>query len=62
MDVPEVSLEVMRMLGQVYRDDWSEFDGRALRDQLNELEGMIRREIAGEDVSSHAESLLWFQK
>lgn len=58
-DVPEVSLEAMRALGQAYRDDWSEFDGRTLRDQLNELEDMIRKELAGEDVTRHAESLLW---
>lgn len=35
--VTEQVAEAMRLLGSAYRGDWSDFDGRTLRDELNEL-------------------------
>lgn len=45
-----VSVAAMRALGQMWREDWSEFDGRTLRAQLDDLAPLIEAEHAGEDV------------
>jgi hypothetical protein len=50
-NVPEASLAAMKALGDKWRGDWSDFDGRTLRDQLAELDELIRAEVAGEDVT-----------
>lgn len=49
---PDASLAAMAALGNAWRGDWSEFDGRTLRSQLDDLDPIIRLEAAGEDVSS----------
>jgi hypothetical protein len=49
--VPAASLAAMAALGNAWRGDWSEFDGRTLRSQLDDLDPIIRGEVAGEDVS-----------
>jgi uncharacterized protein with von Willebrand factor type A (vWA) domain len=37
-------------LGQAWRGDWSEFDGRTLRSQLNEITDLLDAERRGEDT------------
>lgn len=39
----------LRLLGQAYRGDWSDFDGRTLRDELNELADALDKALAGEE-------------
>ncbi len=45
------SLGLLTTIGFYYRNDWSDFDGRQLLDELIDVEDVIRRELAGEDVS-----------
>lgn len=45
-----LAVRAMQNLGQMWRGDWSDFDGRTLRDQLNALAPLIEAEHAGEDV------------
>jgi hypothetical protein len=40
--VSEQIAEALRLLGAAYRGDWSNFDGRTLRDQLDELSEYLR--------------------
>ena len=35
--VLEITLREMQAIGQAWRLDWSDFDGRVLRNQLNDL-------------------------
>src|ERR687890_324299 len=44
------ALRCLTDLGEAYREDWSDFDGRTLRDELSELADLIRREERGDDV------------
>lgn len=46
------SLGLLTTVGMYYRNDWSSFDGRQLLDELCEIEAVIRRELAGVDVSA----------
>lgn len=48
--MPERSLECMGLLASAWRGDWSSFDGRTLRAQLEELDMLIRSEVAGVEV------------
>jgi hypothetical protein len=50
--MPEAGLACLAALGTAYRGDWSDMDGRALRSQLNEIDTIIRDEIAGNDVTA----------
>jgi hypothetical protein len=45
------SLGLLAELGIRWRNDWSDFDGRVLRHQLDEIDDIVGREFAGEDVS-----------
>ena len=51
-------LEAMRLLGQAWRGDWSFFDGRSLRSQLEEIAVMFRAAEAGEPTDLAAFLLL----
>ena len=44
------SLEALDALGAFWRADWSGFDGRTLRSQLQDIRGLIVRELNGEQV------------
>ena len=46
--VLEVVIREMRAYGWGWRNDWSQFDGRLLRDQLCALSAWARKAIAGE--------------
>lgn len=48
---PDAGLSCLSALGAAYRGDWSDFDGRSLRAQLDEVDRIIRQEVAGEDVA-----------
>ena len=37
--------DLLTALGQAYRDDWSGFDGRTLRDELDKIAGIIEAEM-----------------
>lgn len=37
----------MEMLGEAWRGDWSDFDGRTLRSQLDQLARLGREALAG---------------
>lgn len=45
------SLACLRALGAAYRGDWSNFDGRTLRDQLDEASAIIAKEARGEKIT-----------
>lgn len=45
------ALAAMSALGGAWRGDWSDCDGRTLRGQLDELDGIIRKASKGESVS-----------
>jgi hypothetical protein len=47
---PDAGLSCLHALGTAYRGDWSDFDGRTLRSQLDEVSRIIRKESQGEDV------------
>jgi hypothetical protein len=46
------SLACLDALGSAYRGDWSEMDGRTLRDQLQEAAVVIAKEARGENVTA----------
>lgn len=50
MNTPDAGLSCLQSLGSAYRGDWSDFDGRSLRAQLDEIDRIIRKETSGEDV------------
>lgn len=54
--VPKVALECLTDLGEAWRSDWSDFDGRTLRDQLYEIEDLVERECRGEDITERAQA------
>lgn len=54
-----LTVAALNALGQTYRNDWSEFDGRSARAEMASLGALIEREHAGEDVA--AEVLAWCQ-
>lgn len=58
MGVPEKSLGAMGALATRWRNDWSDFDGRQLRDELQVLAGLIRKESEGEDVTALVEQFI----
>lgn len=39
---------LLDMIGQYYRLDWSEFDGRSLRSQLKAVKEALRAELQGD--------------
>lgn len=45
------ALDHLTALGGCWRGDWSDFDGRTLRDQLDDLRPIIEAAAAGEDVT-----------
>ena len=47
--VLEIVLREMKAYGRGWRNDWSEFDGRYLRNQLNELALWAVDTLAGEN-------------
>jgi hypothetical protein len=47
---PAEVIRAIEAVGQAWRGDWSDFDGRTLRHQLNELCGLMESALAGEDV------------
>lgn len=67
MATPHVeSLNALNMLlddlGEKYRNNWSNFDGRVLRSELNDITNLSARAIAGENVLEDIYSLrnMWF--
>lgn len=46
--VVEIMGRELGAIGQFYRNDWSDFDGRSLRSQLNELASWGKHAINGE--------------
>lgn len=53
-NIPTKGLECLNDLGEQWRGDWSDFDGRTLRDQLDDIAEIIRRECRGdEDVDDY---------
>jgi hypothetical protein len=44
------TLAALNALGSAWRGDWSEFDGRTLRCQLDEIAALAQKEVCGEDV------------
>lgn len=46
--------QALQLLGTAYRMDWSDFDGRTLRDQLNDLAGYLTGEEKGFDLEAWA--------
>lgn len=56
----EPSLEVfddaLMKLGSAWREDWSEFDGRTLRSQLDGLRRQFRAAVNGRDVRREIQS------
>lgn len=53
---PLASLGLLSELGTMWRNDWSDFDGRTLRTQLDTLETIIAAEARGEDVTDRIET------
>jgi hypothetical protein len=47
----EIVLGAVGALGESWRGDWRDFDGRSLRSQLDELVGLARRALAGEAMT-----------
>lgn len=50
-DVPIEYLEgfaLLTMIGEYYRLDWSDFDGRTLRSQLRKVRDALRAELQGD--------------
>jgi hypothetical protein len=45
------ALDHLTALSLCWRGDWSEFDGRTLRDQVEDVRAIIEAAIAGEDVT-----------
>jgi len=50
------SMKLLRAIAAGYRKDWSEFDGRAAKHQLDAVADLAEREFAGEDVSAEVAS------
>lgn len=48
--VPAATLAAIQVLGECWRGDWSDFDGRLLRAQLDDLTLIARREAEGQGV------------
>ena len=46
------SLELLRIIAHGYRLDWSDFDGRSAKAELNRVADLIQREANGEDVAA----------
>jgi len=45
------SMKLLRAIAAGYRKDWSQFDGRAAKRELDRVADLAEREFAGEDVS-----------
>lgn len=62
MSVHVESIEKMcialETLGQGYRNDWSEVDGRTIRSQLDDASKHISKALNGEDVTEYANYLI----
>lgn len=54
-DKINIAIRELRALGQYYRNDWSGFDGRTLRDQLAEFANFLSAET--EDFTLFTELL-----
>lgn len=52
------SMRLLRAIAQSYRNDWSDFDGRGAKRQLDAVADLAEREHAGEDVKAEVESEL----
>lgn len=52
-EVLNVVLREMCAYGEGWRNDWSNFDGRYLRRQLNALAGWAEKALASEEVSNY---------
>lgn len=52
------SVDLLRAQANDYRLDWSEFDGRTAKAQLNRVADLIERENNGEDVTDVVNLLL----
>lgn len=48
---PAEVIRAIEAVRQAWRGDWSDFDGRTLRSQLNQLCGLMESALSGEDVS-----------
>lgn len=60
-EVPTDTQEIvglMRAIGQAWRGDWGDFDGRTLRDQLSELAEIVQEAAIG--VVNVPEKITWF--
>lgn len=50
--------EAAEALGTAWRNDWSDFDGRTLRSQLEDLDAIYVKEHRGEDVTEDVRSFI----
>lgn len=53
--VLEIVLREMTAYGIAYRTDWSEFDGRTLRDQLDDIEKWAKKALDSNDEIGYTE-------
>lgn len=53
----DAALTALTALAQSYREDWSQFDGRILRDQVERWTEFLSKAMAGQDVLEQAENL-----
>ncbi len=54
----EAALDALTALGSAIRGDWSEFDGRTLRDQIGSWRGLYERADRGELSTTEAHDWL----
>lgn len=54
----EKALDALNVLGAAWRGDWSEFDGRTLRDQLYSWRALMERALNGEMKDNEPEEWL----
>ena len=52
-EVLKIVLREMTAYGQAYRIDWSEFDGRSLRNELNAIEQWARDALDYADMPEY---------
>ncbi len=48
----EIAIRELTSLGQGWRNDWSGFDGRTLRRQLEEIVGVLNGSLEDTDVGT----------
>jgi hypothetical protein len=52
------ALDALSAVGSAWRGDWSNFDGRTLRDQIDGWRRLMERAMAGECESGEADAWL----